>query len=210
MKYNVRHKYGMSADYNTYDNYLWHRAGQGAANAALQYIALSDALIDAYHSQIQPWLIHDPMLTITVVKSLKAFIDDVAMSVGGNLLSLPELATCAQEQLQWWHDLIQASGGTLNPKKGCCAIYTWKPDKLGILRVAATAPEEVEIILQTNQTTQHLTVLALNEGTRYLGIYVTHSGITKPMEDHMWKKAVLYTKAFQCTHMSCREAGMLY
>ncbi len=210
MKYYVRHKYGVSVEYNTYENYPWHGAGQGAADAALRYIALSDALIDAYHSQIQPWIIHDPTLTITVVKSLKAFIDDVAMSVGGNSLSLPELVTLAQEQLQWWHDLIQASGGALNPKKCCCAIYTWKPDKLGILRVAATAPEEVDIILQTNQNIQHLTVLAPNEGTRYLGIYVTRSGITKPMEDHMWKKAVLYTKAFQRTHMSRREAGVLY
>jgi len=130
MKYYVRHKYGVSTDYNTYDTYPWHGAGQGAANAALRYITLLDALIDAYHSQIQPWIISNPMLTITVIKSLKAFIDDVAMSVGGSSVSLPELATQAEEQLQWWHDLIQASSGALNPKKCCCATTHGNPINL--------------------------------------------------------------------------------
>ncbi len=81
MKYYVCHKYGVSKDYNTFDQHPWHGAGQGAADAALRYIALSDSLIDAYHSKIQPWIIHDPTLTIVIVRSIKAFIDDVAMSV---------------------------------------------------------------------------------------------------------------------------------
>jgi len=30
------------------------------------------------------------------------------------------------------------------------------------------------------------------------------------MEDHMWKKVITYTRAFQRTHMSRREANVLY
>jgi len=30
------------------------------------------------------------------------------------------------------------------------------------------------------------------------------------MEDHIWKKAITYTCAFQCMHMSRREANVLY
>jgi len=116
-----------------YTSHPWHGTGQGAADAVLRYIALSDALIDAYHSQIQPWTISDPTLTLVIVKSLKAFIHDITMSTGGKSTSLPKLATHAQHQLQWWNDLIQSSGGALNPKKCCCAIYAWKLDKLGIL-----------------------------------------------------------------------------
>ncbi len=52
MKYYVRHKYGVSEDYNTFEQHPWHGTGQGAADAALHYIALSDTLIDAYHSKI--------------------------------------------------------------------------------------------------------------------------------------------------------------
>jgi len=35
MKYYVRHKHGVSDDYNTFDQYPWHGAGQGVADAAL-------------------------------------------------------------------------------------------------------------------------------------------------------------------------------
>jgi len=91
MKYYVWHKFGVSEDYNTFDQHPWHGAGQGAADAALRYIALSDSLIDAYHTKIQPWAIKDPTLTLTVVKSMKAFIDDVAMSMGGDHPSFENL-----------------------------------------------------------------------------------------------------------------------
>jgi len=42
MKYYVWHKFGVSSQYNTFEQYPWHGAGQGAANAALRYIVLSD------------------------------------------------------------------------------------------------------------------------------------------------------------------------
>jgi len=48
-------------------------------------------LIDAYHSKIQPWIIKDPTLTLVIHKSMKAFIDDVAMSAGGDLSSFEAL-----------------------------------------------------------------------------------------------------------------------
>jgi len=37
MKYYVCHKYGVSPNFNTFDSHPWHRAGQGAADAALRY-----------------------------------------------------------------------------------------------------------------------------------------------------------------------------
>jgi len=86
MRYYVRHKYSVLTDYNMFDDHPWHGAGQGAANAALRYIVLSDSLIDAYHERFQPWTMHDPTLTTKIFKSLKAFIDDVAMSAGGPTL----------------------------------------------------------------------------------------------------------------------------
>ncbi len=49
-----------------------------------------------------------------------------------------------------------------------------------------------------------------NEGTRYLGLYITVDRNTKPMEQHLWKKALTYTTAFRRTPMSRRKAGVLY
>jgi len=152
---------------------------------------------------------HDPTLTTKIFKSLKAFIDDVAMSAGGPTL-FPALIQRAQAQLQWWNQLVRSSGGALNPAKCCCAVYYWAPDKHGILRPADPAMETLQIHPDPATPTQTIPVLTTQEGTRYLGIYVTHYGHTKLMEDHVWKKAVVYTRAMQRTHMSRREANVLY
>jgi len=210
MRYYVRHKYGVSHDYNTYADHPWHGAGQGAADAALRYIVLSDTLVDAYHSHFKPWEIHDPTLTITIIKSIKAFIDDVAMSAGDESTPFQDLIQRAQSQLQWWNQLVRSSGGALNPSKCYCALYHWKPDNDGILRQHDPDPTTTLIRADPLNPMQHIPILPLHAGTRYLGIYVTRSGATKPMEDHVWSKATLYTKAFQRTHMTRREATVLY
>jgi len=69
MRYFVRHKFGVSDDYNTFTQHPWHGAGQGAADAALRYIVLSDTLIDAYHTKISPQMMHDPTTLITIQRS---------------------------------------------------------------------------------------------------------------------------------------------
>jgi len=115
-------------EYNTFKNHPWHGAGQGTVDAALCYIVLSDSLIDAYHSQFQPHVLHNPTLTMKIIKSIKAFIDDVAMSAGAQNLSFPQIVAKVQNQL-----LVQSSGSALNPKKCCCTFYYWNPDKDGIL-----------------------------------------------------------------------------
>jgi len=133
MCYYVRHKYGVSQAYNMYNEHPWHGVGQGAADAALRYIVLSDTLVDTYHSHYQPWTMHDPTMTICILKSIKAFIDDVAMSASDESTSFPALVQKAQSQLQWWNQLVRSSRGALNPSKCYCAIYHWQPDKDGIL-----------------------------------------------------------------------------
>jgi len=202
MKYYVWHRYGISLDYNTFDNHPWHGAGQGAADAAICYIVLSDSLIDAYHSQFQPRILHNPTLTLQIIKSIKAFINDIAMSAGDQNLTFPQVVEQAQNQLHWWTSLVQSSRGALNPMKCCCAFYHWKPDKYGILRMADPKPADSIITIAPGPAQPTIPILATAEGTRYLGIYVTHNRATKPMEDHVWQQAVTYTRAFQRTHMS--------
>jgi len=116
MKYYIWHRYGVSTGYNTFKSPPWHGAGQGAADAALRYIALSDSLINPYHSQFQPCILQDPTLTMQIIKSIKAFIDDMAMSTSDTCIQFPQLVELAQSQLHWWNHLVQSSGGALNPK----------------------------------------------------------------------------------------------
>jgi len=67
MRYYIRHKFGISSDYNMFDNHPWHGAGQGATDAALRYIVLSDTLIDAYHTKVTPTMMTDPTALIAVI-----------------------------------------------------------------------------------------------------------------------------------------------
>ncbi len=99
MRYYVRHKFGVSSEYNTFENHPWHGAGQGAADAALRYIVLSDTMIDAYHTKIAPTMMNDPTTLIKVICSLKAFIDDVVLHASAPADS-PILDLRQQAQMQ--------------------------------------------------------------------------------------------------------------
>jgi len=140
---------------------------------------------------------HNPTLTMTLLKSIKAFIDDVAMSAGEKSLPFPVLLQRAQSQLQWWTQLVCSSGSALNLSNCYCALYLWLPDKDGILCPFDNDLTDSQIQVDPLVPSQTIPVLLLHVGTRYLSIYVTRSGATKPMEDHVWSKALLYTSAFQ-------------
>jgi len=144
------------------------------------------------------------------MQSIKAFINDVVMTAETPNLDLTEIVAQAQDQLTWWNQLIQVTGGALNPNKCCYAFYHWQPDKFGILRLKPPPDNVSKLTLSLSGQTENIPILSMNEGTRYLGVYVAPSGSTKTMETQLWKKAVSYTKAFQCTHMTRREAGVLY
>jgi len=198
------------SEYNTYEQHPWHGAGQGAADAALHYIALLDVLIDAYHERVQPSTIHDLTGTIAIIKSIKAFINDVAMLASTQLKNFQEQRIKAQAQLQWWHQLIQVTGGKLNPKKCCSAAYAWYPDKLGILQLVQLNPNKTMITLSDTNPHESIPTLKRLEGTHYLGVYLALDGSMMTMEMQLWQKAVMYMTAFQCTPVSRHEARVFY
>jgi len=211
MRYFIRHKFGVSQEYNTFSQYPWHGSGQGAADAALRYIVLSDTLIDAYHSKIDVHRIYDPAHHTEILRSLKAFIDDVVIHTHqspGN--SLDDLRLCAQNKLNWWDQLVKVTGGELNPKKCCGMLYTWVPDKRGILQLHRPNLPQPFLSLPFKGVSQPITILDNHEGTRYLGLYLTADRNMTPMESHLWNKAKSYTMAFNRTPMNRREAGVLY
>jgi len=110
MRYIVRHKFGVSQEYNTFQQYPWHGTRQGAADAALRYIVLSDTLIDAYHSKIEPHLLYDPTHHQEILRSLKAFIDDVVIHTHQSAEeSMEKLQICTQEKLTWWDELVKVT-----------------------------------------------------------------------------------------------------
>jgi len=149
MRYHIRHKYGVSQEFNTFEQNLWHGTGQGAVDAALQYIVLSDTLINAYHTKIAPTQMQDPTTMITIQRSLKAFIDDIVLHASdGPAPDFRTLQLRAQAQLQWWDKLVQITGRALNAQKCYRLIYTWELVKRGILQIAQ--PDQMQQIIALN------------------------------------------------------------
>jgi len=164
-----------------------------------------------YYTKIAPQLIHNPTHNIAAIQSLKAFTDDVVIHATSDPNeTIEDLQNRAKTQLEWWAQLVQVTGGALNPKKYCGIVYCWEPDKHGILRLIQ--PQlPTDYILIPNENGQHpIPVTKVSEGPRYLGIYITADRNTKPMEQHLWKKALLYTQAFHQTPIYRGEVGMLY
>jgi len=186
MRYFVQHKFGVSKEYNTFNQNPWHGTGQGAANAALWYIVISDMLVDVYHSKIASNLMHDPTCGIEVQQSLKAFIDDVVLhATQTNGEDLTSLRMRAQELLSWWDSLVQVTGGALNPKKCCRMIYSWQPNDNGILQLTPPTLSDSPISLTQGGKQLPITILPPQAGTQYLGLYITTDQNTGPMEQHL-------------------------
>jgi len=168
-------------------------------------------LIDAYHKKVVPNMLRDPTTTIEIIRSLKAFIDDVVLHAADPANGdINEIATKAQTQLRWRNQLVEVTGGTLNLKKCCGMLYQWAPDKHGILHLCESTVHAPPITLSDADHSPPIPLLKLNEGTRYLGLYLTTNCDITPMESYLWDKAVVYTKAFQQTPMNHHEAAILY
>jgi len=59
-------------------------------------------------------------------------------------------------------------------------------------------PDNLDTItLEDNTNKQPITNLSMNQGTRYLGLYIMGDRNTVPMEQHLWQIALKYTAAFQ-------------
>jgi len=211
MWYYMCHKFGVSKDFNMNKQHPWHGARQGAADAALCYIVLSDTLINAYHAKVAPTMMHDPTMMIKIICSLKAFIDNIVLHANDPTAgTIDKLISNAQTKLCWWNQLVQVTGGALNPKKCCGMLYQWEPDTKGILCLCTPAKNQPTISLSDDDHTQLIHILPPSTRTRYLGIYLMTDHNMKPIENHLWEKTLLYTQAFQWTLMNHREAGVLY
>jgi len=156
-------------------------------------------------------MLNDPTTLIQIQCSLKAFIDNVVLHATVlHKAPLHDLQNQAQEKICWWNQLVKVTGGELNPLKCCGLLYTWEPDQCRILQLKQPDPPAMFISLEPGIAQPTIAINKNHEGTHYLGLYITADQNTKPMENHLWKKALTYTTAFHRTLMSHCEAGVLY
>ncbi len=136
----------------------WYGAGQGTADAAPCWIVQANSMFSAYHSQATRYSIPNPTQTESHSQGIDAFMDNTWMS--NTCLStdkLAELTNTSQQNLSLWHDILQASGGLLNPKKCIWMMFYWKFYPLG--KVTLTEPDQpiTITIVETGKEPQNLT-----------------------------------------------------
>jgi len=83
LRYHLKHKYGISEEYNTHtDTQPWYGMGQGAGDACNQWVIGSDSMATAYTTRANGWTIPSPHSNACIKQDLKAFIDDVNLFIG--------------------------------------------------------------------------------------------------------------------------------
>jgi len=129
-KYYPKHAYGVSEQYNQYeDTAPWYRAGQGTGDAAVQWTLVSHFLILAYQSEVTSY---SAICDILAYLGLDAFVDNTNLvySAPGHT-PFNEIVQNIQHNLDLWHGLLQSSGGTPSPKKCSWTPFYWQSDKYG-------------------------------------------------------------------------------
>jgi len=113
LKYHLKHKYGISEEYNTHSpENPWHGMGQGAGDASNHWVIGLDSMLDAYTHKAHGWIIPSPSQQPEFKQMLKAFIDNVNLFIGqtphtddSTFLSM------AQDDINQWHGILHATGG---------------------------------------------------------------------------------------------------
>jgi len=126
--YYVKHAQGISTAYNQHSQTdPWYGAGQGAGDACLRWIVQADSIIQAYALRAEPWILYSPNYKTHYCQLLDAFVDDTDIfAAKRHRQNLANFVATLQSNINLWHNLLQASGGVLNPSKCVWLCFNWQ------------------------------------------------------------------------------------
>jgi len=205
LRYHLKHKYGISTNYNTNTaDTPWYGMGQGTDNASNRWVIGTDSMSNAYTEQSHSWTIKAPNPTLTVKQDLKAFIDDVNLFIGKPSTSTKEeFIAAAQEDIDNWHGILRATGGKLNTKKCFWSNFELQFDTQGTPSLCNCQPQDPKLYLtQTNGAKTELHHTQSTEGIRHLGVHISMDGNQKAEKKHS-------TSAAACSSRSTDNACSL-
>jgi len=146
--YYLKHKYGISENYNTNQpNQPWYGMGQVAGDACNLG---SDSMANAYSSGVHGWSIPSPTQTPSLWQDLKAFIDDVNLFIGQpDNKTEKEFLDMVQQDINQWHCILQATRGELNNKNASGQISNFNMMPMAPLAFVQKSPPIPNFTLQT-------------------------------------------------------------
>jgi len=211
-RYYVKHAQGISEEYNQYSNTdPWYGAGQGAGDACLRWIVQADSIIKAYASRAEPWHIYSPDYANHYCQLLDAFIDDTDIFAAKQpRQNFQNFVATLQENINLWHNLLQASGGVLNPSKCVWLCFNWHVGTNGrpkIIPPPATASLSLTV---QGQSPEKIPLLDPMAAHRYLGVYLTTDGNCKTELNTFYQRNMKYVQLMQTFPFSHREALVVY
>lgn len=159
----------------------WYGAGQCAGDACLHWIVQANSITLAYESQATPWTISSTNGQQYHHQVMDAFIDDMCLTMGQPQMQLfLQLVHHVQSHLTLWHDLLQASGGVLNPSKCVWLCFNWHINPQGQAIVVSLPLTASSLTITVHgQLMEAIKLLQLHESHCYLGIYLTMDGNIK-------------------------------
>jgi len=212
-RYHVKHAHGVSTHYNTFTtDSPWYGAGQGLGDAAPRWVVQADSLISAYQSVATPWTIAPPDRSTQIQQGFDAFVDDTDIIAATPLQTNTDPIPIVQRNLNKWHDILQASGGELNPTKCVWLYFDWKFDTKGRPSIRQWKPHQGPNITVTLKSKAPITIKRMphNEAHRYLGIYITTDGNYKRELEMFKQRNTRYFKLLQECPFTHQEIRTIY
>jgi len=100
-------------------------------------------MADACSSKATGWIILSPIPQDQIKQTMKAFIDDVNLFIGkSHEVSKVAFFQLAQDNINCWHGILQATGGELNTKKCFWSDFQHSYDKHGNHHVHQQMPND--------------------------------------------------------------------
>jgi len=177
--YHIKHTHSVSKEFNQHSHTdPWYGAGQGAGNACPRWIVQANSLTRAYNTWAQPWHLTSPNADECMQQGFNTFVDDtnlVSIALPQQTIDTP--IRTAQANLTIWNDLLQASGGELNPSKCVWFCFFWRIDPCSMASITEPPPTLPEVMLSVhNGQPIPIKRLAPSEAHRYLGIHLMTDG----------------------------------
>jgi len=144
---------------------------------------------------------------------IDAYMDDTNQLLGNDDNNrLAPLLPAAQDNIDLWQGLIQASGGTLNPAKRHWTPFLWHYDQLGNAHLVEPLDTPAYQITAPDRMGKRHTLIrnAPNQAVWLLGVNIAANGNYSTELSVLKEHQAQYSNFLQQTPMTRREARVIY
>jgi len=211
-QYYVKHAQGISSKFNQHSrDDPWYGAGQGAGDACLRWIVQANSIIKAYESRAEPWILYSPNYDQHYRQLLDAFVDDTDIFAAQQpWQSFREFVANLQSNLNLWHDLLQVSGGVLNPLKCVWLCFNWHIGATSRPTIIPPPPHTQLNLMVQGHPPEAIPLLDPGTAHRYLGVYLTTDGNCRTELNTFSKRNAQYVQLMRTCPFSRHEASTVY